>query len=114
MKMHSQQFHRYRFDLSEVDTDILSQHLSPEIGDTMTQGWEERTDAALMQLLRTVLAKSARDASAVPVPLALPTDASRIKKHVQLVCERLSKGMKLVRPKEKKHRRNAAATAPES
>lgn len=87
----------------------MEHHLSPEVDDILTQGWEERVDAALMQLLRTVLAKSARDTSSIPGALTLPTDASRLKKHIQLVCERLSKGMKLIRPKEKKPRRTSGS-----
>ena len=37
----------------------------PQVDDTAEQGWEERADAALVHLLRTGLAKSAKDASAL-------------------------------------------------
>lgn len=86
------------------------------------QGWEERTDAAMTHLLRTVLARSARESVAAgPAALmAMPEDTTKLKKHITIVCDRLAKGAKLVLPpsdatrerrEESKARRIAAAIA---
>ena len=58
-------------------------------------GWEELTEAAMTQLLRTCLARGQKDAAAVVPPLAPAQDTTRLQKHVALVFERMSKGMKL-------------------
>eukprot|EP00698_Gefionella_okellyi_P022861 TRINITY_DN7657_c0_g1_i1.p1 TRINITY_DN7657_c0_g1~~TRINITY_DN7657_c0_g1_i1.p1 ORF type:complete len:857 (+),score=195.62 TRINITY_DN7657_c0_g1_i1:219-2789(+) len=103
---------KYRFAMNDQDATVLTQHMCEHVDDTLTQGWEERVDAALMQLLRTSLAKSARDQATMPAPLAPSTDTGKLKKHIQLVCERLSKGMRLTKAKkEKSSRRHAQAAA---
>lgn len=57
-------------------------------------------DAGLTHLLRTVLARVAKDSFPVPAsghpPLEIPQDTSRLKKHLSMVCDRLSKGASLV------------------
>lgn len=63
------------------------------------QGWEERVDAAMIHLLRTSLAKVAKDsvsgsASGHP-PLTMPEDTKKMKKHISIVFDRLSKGARL-------------------
>ena len=62
----------------------------------VVQGWQEMTDAAVTHLLRTVLAKSAKDAAVNPSPLTIPTDTGKVKKHIALLCDRLGKGARLV------------------
>lgn len=57
--------------------------------------WEEMTEAAMTQLLRTSLARSAKDAAAAVPPLSRAQDTQRLQKHISLVLERLSKGMRL-------------------
>jgi Bardet-Biedl syndrome 9 protein len=57
--------------------------------------WEETTEAAMTHLLRSCLARSAKDAAAAVPPLAPAPDTARLKKHISLVLERLSKGMRL-------------------
>ena len=57
--------------------------------------WEEMTEAAMTHLLRTSLARSAKDAAAVVAPLSRAQDTARLTKHISLVLERLSKGMRL-------------------
>lgn len=59
-------------------------------------GWEETTEAAMAQLLRSHLARSQKDAAAVLPALAPAADTARVQKHVSLVVERLSKGMRLL------------------
>ena len=63
--------------------------------DNEHQGWEEAVDASLTHLLKTSLAKSVKDSSAVQQPLAMPKDTSKLKRHIQIVCDRLSKGASL-------------------
>lgn len=58
-------------------------------------GWEEETEAAMTQLLKSCLARSQKDAAAVVPPLAPAQDTSRLTKHITLVLERLAKGMRL-------------------
>jgi hypothetical protein len=60
------------------------------------QGWEETVDASVTHLLRTTLAKSAKDQTLNPQPLKLPEDTSKVKKHIALLCDKLSKGARLV------------------
>ena len=62
----------------------------------LIQGWEESVDAAITHLLRTCLAKSAKDQTVNPQPLAMLKDTTKLKKHIALLCDRLSKGAKLV------------------
>lgn len=61
-------------------------------------GWEERTDAAITHLLKTSLSKD-KDASKdlrsnVQSTLSRPADASKLKKHITLVADRLHKGLR--------------------
>jgi len=87
---------RLRFALSLEDANMIAAHLSPVVDDTPDQGWEERTDVAITHLLRTALSKEggkeARSFNAVQ--LARPTDASKLKKHITLVADRLHKGFR--------------------
>lgn len=53
------------------------------------------TEASMTHLLRTSLARSAKDAAAVVPPLSRTQDTARLTKHISLVLERLSKGMGL-------------------
>lgn len=93
---------RYRFNLDDNDFDVLRAHLSATVDDNSEQGWEECTDAAMTHLLRTSLAKSAKDTAAVPQPLTVPQDTSKLKKHITIVCDRLTKGGRLYRPRRSK------------
>lgn len=86
---------RYRFNLSAEDGVILSTYLTPEVKDTAEQGWDEMVDASLTHLLRTTLAKSGKDAATQAMSgsaLTMPADTTKLKKHITLVCDRLSKG----------------------
>jgi len=83
---------RYRFGLDDDSFEVLRAHLSPDVEDNQEQGWEELTDAAMTHLLRTVLAKSSRDSTVIPPPLSMPSDTTKLRKHITLVCDRLGKG----------------------
>ena len=49
------------------------------------------TQASMTQLLRTCLAKSAKEAATALPPLVRAKDTTKLKKHLSLVLERLSK-----------------------
>jgi len=96
---------RYRFGLDDANYAVLEGHLSPIIDDLQSgdQGWEERTDAAMTHLLRTCLAKNAKESASVPAPLKILKSTTKFKKHITIVCDRLGKGARLVaKPASKK------------
>ena len=84
-----------RFDINEEGARVLRSYVTPVVNDTLEQGWEEWTEAAVTTLLKTLLAKSGKDQASGPVvsgtlsPLA---DTSKLKKHISVVCERLARG----------------------
>lgn len=58
-------------------------------------GWEELVDAAVTHLLRTSLAKSSKDQQqqvSLTPSLEMPRDTHKLKKHLALLCDRVSKG----------------------
>lgn len=75
----------------ELLSSVLNTHVQDDADGV---GWEETVEAAATQVLRTALARSARDA-AVPPP-QLPTcsgprrDNSRLKRYLTLILERLA------------------------
>ena len=52
-------------------------------------------DASVTHLLRTCLSKNAKDTAVNPSPLAMLRDTTKLKKHIALLCDRLSKGANL-------------------
>ena len=52
-------------------------------------------DAAITHLLRTCLAKSAKDQTVNPSPLGMLKDTTKLKKHIALMCDRVGKGARL-------------------
>ncbi|KAK6166671.1 hypothetical protein SNE40_023310 [Patella caerulea] len=83
-------------DLTEEEFSVLTSVITPIVNDNHQHGWEEMVDAAVTHLLRTVLAKTAKDTSINPAPLTIPSDASKVKKHIALMCDRLGKGCRLI------------------
>mmetsp|Transcript_99006 Transcript_99006/g.248246 ORF Transcript_99006/g.248246 Transcript_99006/m.248246 type:complete len:866 (-) Transcript_99006:82-2679(-) len=83
---------RFRFELDEENFRILRLHLHPEMCDTVEQGWEEQVDASLIHLLRTSLARNAKDRSALPPPMKVPQDTLKLKKRITSVVDRLASG----------------------
>uniref|UniRef100_A0A4W3JUL3 Bardet-Biedl syndrome 9 n=1 Tax=Callorhinchus milii TaxID=7868 RepID=A0A4W3JUL3_CALMI len=82
--------------LSKDQVIILEAAFLPLIQDTQELGWEESVDAAIVHLLRNCLSKSSKDqALSFTSQLAMPKDTSRLKKHMTLLCDRLSKGAQL-------------------
>jgi len=89
-----------RFELDAANAEALSAYLSPRVEDSLDQGWEERTDSALTHLLRFTLGKSSKDnaASMALPPMAMPQDVTKLKKHITVMCDRLSKGGRFKQP----------------
>merc|ERR1712048_526167 len=83
---------KLRFELDEDNFRVLRLHLSPEVWDTLEQGWEEQVDASLIHLLRTSLARNAKDRSALPPPMKVPVDTMKLKKRITSVVDRLANG----------------------
>ncbi|XP_067888703.1 protein PTHB1 isoform X2 [Heterodontus francisci] len=83
-------------DLSIDQMTILKITFLPLMQDTQELGWEECVDAAVAHLLRTCLSKSSRDQTLSSTSqLSMPKDTCRLKKHITLLCDRLSKGGRL-------------------
>uniref|UniRef100_A0AAQ5X8P9 Bardet-Biedl syndrome 9 n=1 Tax=Amphiprion ocellaris TaxID=80972 RepID=A0AAQ5X8P9_AMPOC len=86
--------------LTPDQTAILEATLLPLLQDTPQLGWEESCDAAVSHLLRSCLSRSPKDQATSlaqtggPV-LGLPRDTARLKKHITLLCDRISKGGRL-------------------
>jgi len=83
---------RFRFGLDDENIRILRLHLSPELSDTVEQGWEEKVDTSLIHLLRTSLARSVKDRSALPPPMKVPQDTLKLRKRITNVVDRLANG----------------------
>ncbi|KAI3361540.1 hypothetical protein L3Q82_012962, partial [Scortum barcoo] len=86
--------------LTPDQTAILEATLLPLLQDTPQLGWEESCDAAVSHLLRTCLSRSPKDqatslAQAGGPVLGLPRDTARLKKHINLLCDRIGKGGRL-------------------
>jgi hypothetical protein len=103
--------------MDQADMEILSSYLSPIIDDDadwviihctnpcsissfdiimlcvacIHQSWEDMTDTALMYLLRTLLAKSAKEQGGSAGPVVAAKDTAKLKKHILNVFERLGK-----------------------
>ncbi len=91
---------RFKFGLDAKNAYLMEAFLSPVVDDTEKQGWEERTKASMMHLLRSVLVKSDRKKSGMMpgANVSMISDTTKLKRHIQLVCERLSKGYRLYQP----------------
>mmetsp|Transcript_20767 Transcript_20767/g.45693 ORF Transcript_20767/g.45693 Transcript_20767/m.45693 type:complete len:862 (-) Transcript_20767:203-2788(-) len=83
---------RLRFELDEENFRVLRLHMTPEIYDGIEQGWEEQVDVSLTHLLRTSLARNAKDRSALPPPMKVPADTLKLKKKITNVVDRLANG----------------------
>ncbi|XP_064646409.1 protein PTHB1-like [Lineus longissimus] len=83
-------------NMSDKEFYVLQSSLCPQVNDSEDQGWEEMVDCAITHLLRTCLAKNSKDQAINPSPLTPPKDTQKLKKHIALLCDKLSKGAKLV------------------
>ena len=81
-----------QYDLSEESKLVLLSHMSPTTESTSSQGWEECVNAAMMHLLRTVLAQSAKDSASTVRALNFPHSTSKLRKHITIVLKRIKTG----------------------
>lgn len=104
---------QFRFHLDDANAQLLACYLSPVVHhcgsqegrsvvvEAEEQGWEERTEAAMTELLRTLLAKQQPNAATTTAAatnacdLQMPEDTKKLKKHITIVCDRLGKGANL-------------------
>ena len=85
---------KFRFNLDNKNIEVLQNCLSNHIQNYQT-GWEEATNAAMTYLLRTKLAKNAKESGATQADLQFPTSTEKVKKHITIVFDRISKGSRL-------------------
>jgi Bardet-Biedl syndrome 9 protein len=79
--------------LSAADVECLTHCLTPVVVcTTFGTGWAQACDAALMHLLRTTLSRNAKEAGAVAQPIPETPDITKLKKHITIVMDRISKG----------------------
>jgi Bardet-Biedl syndrome 9 protein len=83
-----------RFNIDDDELRTLRSYIAPAVHDTLEQGWEGWTQAAVARLLKTLLAMSGKDqaSSGAVAGLAHMEDTSKLKKHISIVCERLARG----------------------
>ena len=94
---------RLQFKLEDSAFDVLCAHFPSHISSAeepsgihaLDQGWEERAAVGVTHLLRTCLAKNSREASAPMPTMSMPSDTVKLKRHITIMCERLSKGGQL-------------------
>eukprot|EP00347_Sterkiella_histriomuscorum_P008020 403346677 len=89
---------KVRFRLTEEEYEAFRMHLSPYIDDESEQGWEDITNAAMTNLLKTCLAKGGKAGGAnsnlqqASNQIKTLQDVAKLKQHITLVCDRISKG----------------------
>jgi hypothetical protein len=86
---------KYRFDMDESNTEILRNHFCSVVEDSKEQGWEEQTDAALQNLLKTSLARNAKERNMIISQMKMQLDTTRLKKRITNVIDRLAGGARL-------------------
>eukprot|EP00656_Telonema_subtile_P016506 TRINITY_DN18721_c0_g1_i1.p1 TRINITY_DN18721_c0_g1~~TRINITY_DN18721_c0_g1_i1.p1 ORF type:complete len:821 (+),score=232.22 TRINITY_DN18721_c0_g1_i1:79-2541(+) len=92
---------KFKFGLDQENVETLECHFHSRCVDNFEQGWEERVNASLLYLLRTTMAKQgkASESALSTHNPGLLEDVSKLKKHIQLVVDRLGKGLRPVAPK---------------
>lgn len=85
---------KFRFSLDAKNVEALQSCLSSHIQNYQS-GWEECTNAAITYLLRTKLAKNSKESSASQADLQFPSNTEKLKKHITILFDRISKGARL-------------------
>merc|ERR1719407_462377 len=86
---------KYRFDMDEGNTEVLRNHFCSVVEESQEQGWEEQTDAALQNLLKTSLARNAKERNMIVGQMKMLHDTTRLKKRITNVIDRLAGGARL-------------------
>ncbi|OQR87396.1 hypothetical protein ACHHYP_08896 [Achlya hypogyna] len=82
---------RFKFELDDANFGVLRAHLSPMVTNDPDMGWEDVTEAAITELLRTTLRGGAKEPTIAP-EITMQPDTKKLKKHITIVCDRLGKG----------------------
>ena len=86
---------RYKLNLDDANFEVLRGYFAPVVSENSEIGWEEMVDASISYCLKYgANGKGGRDPA--PPTLSLPKDTVKLKKHLQVLVEKLSKGLKLV------------------
>eukprot|EP01029_Cantina_marsupialis_P027768 TRINITY_DN7737_c0_g1_i1.p1 TRINITY_DN7737_c0_g1~~TRINITY_DN7737_c0_g1_i1.p1 ORF type:complete len:875 (+),score=267.96 TRINITY_DN7737_c0_g1_i1:112-2736(+) len=93
---------KFLFKLDDRAYKVLEAHLTPVINDCGEQGWEDALEASLNHLLRKTLSKNASDAITIGNTIGPLENTVKLKKHITIVCDRLSKGVPLYKDGKKK------------
>ncbi|KAJ8019984.1 Protein PTHB1 [Holothuria leucospilota] len=101
---------KLQFNLTDKEMEVLEASLTPEVYCDGEQGWEETVDAAISNLLRTCLAKTAKDQTINPTAFEMPPDSSKLKKHIMQLTDRLTKGGRLFIEGQEPGQRTVKAT----
>lgn len=85
-----------KFGMSFADRKILENCFCIGFIDSLDQGWEETVDLSLTFLLKTSLAKTAKESTTLTTSaIEMPSDIEALKKHISMVLDRISKGGKV-------------------
>ena len=82
------------FKLGKDAYELLEAAFGPYSIHSTDQGWEERTDAALLELLKRSLANKAHDPNSI-LAFSAPKDIAKLKQHVVKLCAKLGDGLQL-------------------
>lgn len=91
-----------KHEMDEMETAVLRSILSPIIVDNDELGWEEIVDAGITHLLRTTLAKNARETGTTTTQPEMDKDTKKLQRHLALMYDRIAKGMKIYVPPPQK------------
>jgi Bardet-Biedl syndrome 9 protein len=86
-----------KFKLSPMEHQLFESYLCPDLSESTEQGWEEVVEASLTYLLKTALAKNAKESALVTNALEMPENSDKLKKHFGMVIDRLAKGARLIK-----------------
>jgi PTHB1 C-terminus len=76
-------------DMTPEDVKLATSHLSPLVSDTDDIGWEEVTDASLVELLKGPLAKSAQERAATVSLSETFSTCEKFKRHLEIFVDRV-------------------------
>jgi len=86
-----------QFDLDEETFETIQDAWTAVVSDGTDQGWEDGVEPAITHMLRTSLAKSGKDNVTMPHQPGVVKDVDKLKKHMSLIYDRLSKGVRVTK-----------------
>jgi Bardet-Biedl syndrome 9 protein len=84
-----------KYSLDADNAALLRYHLAAEYQENSDQGWEDTVEASVTYLLKTSLAKNAKDAVAMNPQIEAVEDVDKVIKHIMMVFDRLGRGASL-------------------